>query len=485
MNDLVESFSGIRGNTHQSMTPELCQRYGFVYGKMMKEIGKHPVLATMVVGGDSRPSHDMLKAAVVEGLQKAGWNTIIDVGIAPTPAVQFAVRHFNAAGGCIITGSHTEAEFNGLKFLGPDGGMLRPALSDSMIAAFHASTVLSTELGQVPYLSAVKKEDRADECRTAYIQEIARIVGVDALNAIRKKRLSVVLDPNGGSATRYLTDFVETFGLTAETINGTLGTFERLIEPKPDVLTAVSAKVDALNTDAGFAFDCDADRVELVIPSASVYAKKKSPMIDGQYILALLVDEVLATHDNPSSQTVVVNDATSNVVHDIAKRYGAAIEEVEVGEINVVEGMEKKNSPVGGEGSSSGGIFPPSKCRDGLLTMAMILRSTVRQNKNLSDILLTLPAYTTLRDKLQCAGDKQQEVREKIEAAFRNDGFTIKITGDATGGLKIIPKPGEFMWYRASKTEAGVFRIFAESPDPGRATELLARGVEVFQKAAE
>lgn len=481
MQDLVESFSGIRGNTHQSMTPELCRRYGFTYGMLMKELGKASVLDTIVVGGDSRQSHEMLKAAVVEGLQQAGWNTIIDVGIAPTPAVQFAVRHFNAAGGCIITGSHTEAEFNGLKFLGPDGGMLRPALSDSMIAAFHAGS----EPVRFPNLQKVEKEDCAEECRTAYIQEIARIVGVDALNAIRKKRLSVVLDPNGGSATRYLTDFVETFGLTAETINGTLGTFERLIEPKPDVLTAASAKVDALQADAGFAFDCDADRVELVIPSASVYAKKKSPMIDGQYILALLVDEVLATHDNPAQQTVVVNDATSNVVHDIAKRYGATIEEVEVGEINVVEGMEKKNSPVGGEGSSSGGIFPPSKCRDGLLTMAMILRSMVRQNKNLSDILLTLPSYTTLRDKLQCAGDKQQEVREKIEAAFLNEGFTIQTTGDATGGLKIIPKPGEFMWYRASKTEAGVFRIFAESQDPRRATELLARGVEVFQKAAE
>ncbi len=481
MEDLVESFSGIRGNAQQSMTPDLCRKYGLVYGKLMKTFVKHSVFDTLVVGGDSRPSHDVLKEAVAEGLKQAGWKTIIDVGIAPTPAVQFAVRHFQASGGCIITGSHTEPEFNGLKFLGPDGGMLRPALADKMIANFHAGS----ELVQVRNLLKAKREDRAEECRKAYIHEIARIVGDGAVSAIRKTHVSVVLDPNGGSATHYLNDFVETFGLKAATIHGTLGHFERLIEPKPEVLTALAQKTDALNADAGFAFDCDADRVELVVPSQSAYAQKNSAMISGQYILALLVDEVLATHPNPSSQTVAVNDATSNVVSDVANRYGATVQEVEVGEINVVEAMEKNNSPVGGEGSSSGGIFPPSKCRDGILTMAMILRSMVRQNKSLSDILLTFPSYTTLRDKLQCVAEKQMQVRQKIEETFRAQGFAIQTTGDATGGLKILPKAGEFIWYRASKTEAGVFRIFAESQDPARASELLKIGREVFQKASQ
>jgi len=71
-------------------------------------------------------------------------------------------------------------------------------------------------------------------------------------------------------------------------------------------------------------------------------------MLSGQYILALLVDEVLARADK---KIVVVNDATSNVVRDVAQKHDGKIVEVEVGEINVVEKMDELHAPVGGEGS--------------------------------------------------------------------------------------------------------------------------------------
>ena len=94
--------------------------------------------------------------------------------------------------------------------------------------------------------------------------------------------------------------------------------------------------------------------------------------IASQYILALIVEAALSEID-ANKKIVVTNDATSNLITEIAKKHGASIVEVETGEINVVDKMEELNSPVGGEGSSSGGIVPPSKCRDGVLSLVQIL----------------------------------------------------------------------------------------------------------------
>ena len=44
----------------------------------------------------------------------------IDLGILPTPAVQFAVRNYYD-GGVMITASHNPPKYNGLKFVDSDG----------------------------------------------------------------------------------------------------------------------------------------------------------------------------------------------------------------------------------------------------------------------------------------------------------------------------------------------------------------------------
>ena len=49
---------------------------------------------------------------------------VIDVGIAPTPTIEIAVKTLQAAGAIAITASHNPIEWNGLKFIGSDGMFL-------------------------------------------------------------------------------------------------------------------------------------------------------------------------------------------------------------------------------------------------------------------------------------------------------------------------------------------------------------------------
>lgn len=72
--------------------------------------------------------------------------------------------------------------------------------------------------------------------------------------------------------------------------------------------------------------------------------------------------------------------------------------------------------------------------------------------------------------------------RDKIEKLFVGQDCAITKTGDNTGGLKIRYPDGAWQWFRGSKTEAGVVRVYAESKDEERAKELLAAGAKLLSE---
>src|SRR3989338_6171162 len=116
---LVESFSGIRGIWGKDLTESVAVRYAYAYHTFLKEkLGKSNPL--IVIGMDTRPSGVQITDSILGVLDC----NFIDVGIAPTPVVEFAVRHFNADGGIIITASNNEPFWNGFKFLNPDSSIL-------------------------------------------------------------------------------------------------------------------------------------------------------------------------------------------------------------------------------------------------------------------------------------------------------------------------------------------------------------------------
>ena len=194
---------------------------------------------------------------------------------------------------------------------------------------------------------------------------------------------------------------------------------------------------------------------------------------------ALACDIFLAKTKN---QIVVVNDCTSYLVREIIKKYGAEIKEVEVGETNVVKEMEKQKSIIGGEGSSSGVIVPPIKCRDGIMGLALILKIIIDRKKDLVTILEGYPRYYSERAKKECLPLKSFKIKNNLESYFKNNGYKIKKTGGATGGLKILFDKNSFLWFRQSKTEPGVFRIIADGDNYEMVRNMLKEGSAMFDK---
>ena len=480
---LTESFSGIRGLFNQDLTKEVIDNYALAFANFLKKKNPKPLV---ILGMDTRPSSPMIKEDMKKIFLQQGID-VYDVGFNTTPAIQHGVRHYKADGGVIISASHNEPIWNGWKFLRQTGSVLKPSEIKEVIDNSKnpgTQTKSDSSLNNKTELRG-KAEDRGSELRQSYIDFVLKLIGDKGMIEIQNANFKVVVDPNGGAAATVIKDLLKKLNVKIIEKNMELGVFNRLIEPNEKSLAYLAYYVEDLKADIGAGWDCDGDRVELVIPNNSKFSKERGRMLSGHYILGLVVEAVLSEHEN-EFPTVVVNDATSNLIAELAEKHNASIAEVEVGEINVVDKMDELNSPVGGEGSSSGGISPPSKCRDGILSLVQILLLMAKRKQKITEILEEFPAYYTERTGVKCEPNIAVRLREKLEIYWKNQEHIkeIRKTGDETGGLKIIREetkegPG-WIWYRASKTEAGLFRIISDAKERAYADKLLGMGEKAF-----
>ena len=105
--------NGIRGVVNRELTPEFALNIAQAIGTFFNR-GK------VLVGYDGRTSSPMLTKAVTAGLTSTGCQ-VWHGGMAPTPAIQYAVKHLRMDGGVMITASHNPPQYNGIKVMAKDG----------------------------------------------------------------------------------------------------------------------------------------------------------------------------------------------------------------------------------------------------------------------------------------------------------------------------------------------------------------------------
>lgn len=467
---LVESFSGIRGIYDNGLNEQVAARYAYSYLSFLKNKYKNKDLI-IVIGTDTRPSKNILKNAVIEALDCE----IVDVGTASTPMVEFAVRYFKAHGGIIITASHNEPYWNGFKFLGNEGAVLRPKDMEKIIAAYNSIKRLSNEhffnkhlyKNKYPKQAKIKKIiKKYDEINKEYSNYVLSFLSRQDKNKIKNAKLKVIIDPNGGTGISAKA-ILEKLDVKVHGVNMEHGIFNRLVEPNEDSLIYLSNEVREKNYDFAAGFDCDADRVEIVT---------KKGIVSGNKLLALIANDILA---NAKNKAIVVNDATSLVVREIAKKHKAKYFETQVGEINVVDKMYAVKAPVGGEGSSSGVIIPDSRCRDGTLTLAYLLKIIAGSGKSLDELVNSLPEFYNIRNKVNFNSAKSDKIKKSLVSSYKKSKCKINDTKD--GSLKIFLNDNSFIWFRASKTESGVLRVISDAPNKIQAEAIMDKALNLIK----
>jgi len=445
----IMSVSGIRGIVGESLTPLLVSQIAYLQTRTAGG-------GRIVVGRDTRPSGEMLAHAAFRGIRAAG-GLPVDIGIAPTPTTCVAVPEFDASGGIIITASHNPNPYNGYKMVHSSGRLFRADECEYIYDLFRQGRCPSGE-------ELANAADTPHEKADAAAVHVNRICAKVDAGRIRSAGISVGIDSINGAGGAVFPLLLKTLGVAWTGVNNKLdGDFTHDPEPRPEHLAGLSALLQkSPGLWGGFVFDPDADR----LAPMDEYGRA----ITEEMTLALALQNIL----NKNKSNVVVNLSTSMLIDDIATRFGVNVFRTKIGEANVVEGMERHNCAVGGEGN--GGLIYPavSRARDGLAALAIIIEFMAITGKKLSTLVSEWPAYTMVKEKIPAGKADPAALVTALAEKFSHE------VADHLDGLKIIRDNG-WVHVRPSNTEP-ILRFYAEARTKTEAMELTKMVAGVLKK---
>ena len=443
----IMSVSGIRGIVDKTFTSSLCAAIAYVQSKYLGSLGNIGK-GGIIVARDTRPTGPSFASAIFKGICAAG-ATPLDIGIAPTPTACVAVKHFNAAGGVIITASHNPGQYNGYKMVHPSGRLFKGGECDDVYREFGLKNFPPMETMVQADCQNVKKLDAI----TPHIEKILREVDVEL---IKRARMTIAIDSINGAAGVIFPQLLSKLGVAWVGVHNKIdGDFVHNPEPRPEHLTDLSALMKKTpGLWGGFVFDPDADRLALM-------GEHGEPVTE-EMTLVLACDNILSRNPTP----IATNLSTSMMVDDVARKYGVRVIRTRIGEANVVEGLLANGCGIGGEGN--GGVIYPaiSTVRDGLAGIALVLELMAKTKKTVMELVKQWPSYPLVKEKITCENKNPQDIIRKLIDLFKNE------TIDVQDGVKIVRDYG-WVHIRPSNTEP-IIRCYAEATTIELANQLVA-----------
>ena len=436
--------NGVRGVVNQDMNASLALQMGKAIGNVMP--------GTVAIACDTRDSCAMLKSAVSSGLMAVGCD-VLDLGIVPTPAIQYYVKTHEVSAGVMITASHNPPEFNGIKVIAADG------TEASHDQESQIEETYDTEIPVVAW-NKVGKYTVVSGAGDAYVDAVIAKLDVES---IRHANLTVVLDCTNGAAFYTSPLLLKKLGVRAITLNSNpQGEFPgHLSEPTEDNLQDLLKMVKATDAVLGIAHDGDADRC--------VFVDGDGNYVPGDKTLAILGRSLVAAN---GGGTVVTPVATSSVVDEVVTGVGGSVVRTAVGSPVVARKMSEIGGIFGGE-ENGGLIFADHQyCRDGAMAIGRMLENIIK-NGPLKEQVASLPVYYTVKKKMACPNDMKEKVLQYLDVE------TVDIAKDRSDGLKLLIG-NDWVLARASGTEP-IFRVYAESKNKAVAEELASKYLKLAQ----
>jgi phosphomannomutase len=323
----------IRGIFPRDINEETAFFIGQAFAEFLKKTNKSKELK-VAISRDCRVSSPILFRGLSKGILSSGVD-IVNIGLATTAMLYFAVAHYKLEGGIEITASHNPLEYNGFKIVretsfpvGSDNGlkeieMLAQKFQEQKI------TIVGKKQGRIS-----KKNASSD-----YIKFNLRDI-----NLKKVKPLKLVVDTANGISGVIVPKILEKINLKIHYLFLKLdGNFpNHSPDPtKEENLGFLKKEVKRKKADLGVAFDGDGDRI--------VFVSEKGEMVLPDIIFALVSSHILKS--NPGEK-ILYTIASSNIVRDTIKNSGGIPIMSPVGYTFIKEKMRKENIIFAGEYSS-------------------------------------------------------------------------------------------------------------------------------------
>ncbi len=445
MRSLKISISGVRGIVGETLDPRLVTNFAQAFGTLVGP-------STVLMSRDTRPSGQMVASCVAAGLLATGCEAV-DLGICPTPALQWAVKSTDASGGIAVTAGHNAMEWNALKFIRDDGLYLNPNQGEELLNILHQGEFTKADHEQIRSMLEAP-EDVAHHHLRALAERIDT-------GAIEQAGLKVAVDCCNGACSRFSPGFIEQIGCRVVPINTDIGQpFPHEPAPGPNNLGQLRALVAAAEADVGFAHDADGDRLGIVTEEGEA---------PGEEVTLCLATESVLRRGEPGP--VVTNISTTRAVDRVAQRYGRPVIRVRVGQAFVAEAAQTNEAAVAGEGSG-GVMFPRINCaHDSIAAMAHVLQLMAETGRPIGRLVADLPKLHMSKLTIPCPPDRVSGVIESIRREAEDGTFGGEI--DMEDGVK-VSDGDSWVHVRASMTEP-LIRVISEAPGKEEADDLAER----------
>ena len=404
---------------------------------------------TLIVGHDTRFFGPEFALAAAQILRERGIHVLLCEGATPTPAIAYEIQRRKADGAINFTASHNPAEYQGLKFSGPDGGPALPEVTRDIEAR-------AAKLGE---RAAAKINDEPFDTinpRDLYLERLAQLVN---FKAIRDSKLSVVVDALHGCGAGYLDAALVWHGVDVQAMRTDRDVlFDGL---GPDVseenLFPLCEAVLAKKAAVGLATDGDADRFGILDADGT--------WVQPNHILALLYDYIVESRGwkMPTARSV----ATSHFMDAVASVHGTRVFQTPVGFKYIGELIQQDKIAMGGEESAGMSIRGHVPEKDGILACLLVTEMVAVRRASIAKQLRALfkrvgREYWPLRTNLRLT----ENVKSKTVARLKSDystflGRRIKQM-DRIDGLKMEFDDGSWVLLRLSGTEP-LMRVYTEA----------------------
>ena len=435
---VVASISGIRGVANQDLTLVGVTGYVESFAALSQS-------GAVLVGRDTRQTGEMIRRAVCSALIAKGLRAV-DYGVISTPAL-FRESRLSSMPALMITASHNEPEWNGLKLI----------VNGKGISQSELDKVLSRGAARSGSPAPVGRGTLVNQQRSVYNAELIERAGTGSGEGV-----TLAVDLNGGASIPHAPNILEGTGCKVKVIGGTPGIFSRTIDPTNDELRTLRETVRREELDIGFAFDCDGDRLVMV----DGQGEKKT----GDFMLALALKKIMPAL---KERLVILSVDTSRAVVDVVSQLGATVYRSRVGEANVVSMMTEKNARFGGEGSS-GGLIDGSYnyCRDSMIAVTALVKAVAKSG---SRVFNEVPLYEQVRLKVHLERKKALAAIKRLQKEQPD--------ADLLDGVRIETSHRSWVLVRVSGTEDAV-RVSAESTTAKEAQELADSYAKRIKKLA-
>ena len=403
----------------------------------------------VIVGHDYRSYSEKIKQALTEGLISTGCY-VEDLGLSLSPMVYYAQFNLSSDAIAMVTASHNENGWTGVK-MGIKKGLTHAPEEMSELKDITLSNKFKSGKGSAK---------KIDNFKNIYMQELIK------KNKIKKKIKAVVACGNG-TAGVFAPNILEGIGCEVVKLDCELDWSFPKYNPNPEdlkMLHAISKAVKTNNADIGFGFDGDGDRCGVIDEKGNEIFSDK---------IGLLIARNLAPKHKNSKFIVDVKSTglytkdkvlTYNQCKTIYWKTGHSHIKRKVNTEKALAGFEKSghfffNQPLG------------YGYDDGVNSAIQVCHLLNDQNKKMSELMKELPnTYQTPtmapfckdEEKYKVVDDMVKEVQKLQEENIKIDNQ--KITEVLTvNGVRFSLEDGSWGLIRASSNKPSLV-VVAESP---------------------